>query len=231
MKTVQQWRDFCRLYIDADAEDMPDAVIDGWLEDACRVIRQREVAWPFFQATGTITTAVYQQAYDAPLSSEGADFRDIIEITGPWDFLRRLSHREAQTAYFLPNGAMVQSSYPESYSLWAGKIYIWPKPDKVFTMQVRGYRDLLAWNTGAGAVPDLRDEFEPALRDWMIYESLLHAQDPESADIFKKKFDSRLQVLLEDQLRPSLFGPVTMGDRFNRRIAGHGGRFPHWLYR
>ena len=228
MKTVQGWRDFVRTYMDVEAEDVPDLLIDGWLIDAVQIIRQREVGWPCYQANGSFTTVADTQAYAIPLTSVGATWRDITMIIGPWEPLQRMSHRAAEDVYFVPTGVTAFSGYPEAFSIWNDQIYIWPAPNDAYTMTVRGYRNLKNWYVGGDSVPDVPDQFEPALRDWMLSEAMLHSQDAELAANFKSKFDEKLGVLLEDQLRPSRFSPYVKGGRGRGRIVPQHPRFPHW---
>ena len=216
MKTVQQFRDFVRLATDSDTEDIPDSLIDEWLQDGVQQIRQRAVEWPWYKATATTTTVAGQAAYSLPTDSDGNTLRDIIYADGPYDPMVRLVERDARRAFFVANGNTATQGAPQAFSIWGTTLTLWPTPDAEYTVTWYGYRDLDGWYTGAAATPDVPNVGEGCLNSWMLSRAFLHLSDTQLATNHKLDFDEKLARLAEDQLSSSRWGPVVHGDSFNR---------------
>lgn len=220
MKTVQQYRDFVRLATDADTDDLPDSLLDEWLQEGVQQIRQRATEWPWYKTKATTTTVASQATYSLPLDANNNTMRDIIYANGPYEPLVRLTEREAQSAFFVSHHTTALTGPPQAFSLWGTTLTLWPTPNAAYPITWYGYRDLDGWYVNAASVPDVPSVAEGCLNSWMLSRAFLHLSDVDLAVNHKQDFDERLARLAEDQLSASRWGPIVHGDRFvhwNRR--------------
>jgi len=155
-KTRGELRNLVRTQLDMDDEELPNATIDAWLDDGFERTLMIEERWPFFEHQWDLTTAVDTLSYTkASLASNDPDSYAVAQIVALLDTtssafpLAYVNHDWAESNYGFGSGGGV----PAEWSEWGGAIYLWPAPNAVRTVRVRGYR-LPAWGTAEADQPD-----------------------------------------------------------------------------
>jgi len=229
MKTVAEFRSWLREYGQVDTADVSDTMIDTWLKEGVRVVAQARADWPHFEAIGTITTADGTASYAFPTNTDGGSsnstFRSIVSVQAPNWYLGWIGHREAQEQYLASSGS--NEGVPLFWSTWGSKIYLWPVPDAIYTLNVRGYRKLYTWYASAASTPDLPDEFEDALQEWLLVKFYLQQNDSDMATNHRRNFEFLLEQIAHDQVRGPQFPIVLNGGR--RREPLRPPIFPWWI--
>lgn len=220
MRDLQGYRDYVYEYMDLESLDVPESLIDVWVEEGYRKIIEVIRRWPFFEMSATVDTVTDQRAYDLP-----GQMIDVRAIEAPWQVLEYIDYHEARDKFHLYSGNISRGT-ARAYSIWAGKIQIWPLPDSPETLQVDGYRGPTDWiAAGAGAVPDFPEEFEDALLAWVMYRAHMQQDDTELAEVDRRDFEEILDSLVSHQFQnPSAFPLVVGGGgyrvvRLPRRLA------------
>ena len=149
--TATSLRQTVRDITDLDEGDLPDSLLNLYIRDGYYRILDIEKRWTFLEKSFTFNTVAEQRAY--PIANFTADpmsqIVSIVDNTGIGLRLDMVSHDEAESTYV---GAYDTSGDPLFYSIWNGNIHLFPKPNNVRTLTVRGYREPIDWVTDGGYV-------------------------------------------------------------------------------
>lgn len=221
--TVQDIRNFVWNYLDLSIEDVPTSLIDAWIADGDRRIARRTKKLPYFEATTTFNTVAGTAAYTVPnvtVGSLSVALKDITQLEGPHGPLPMMDASEAEAQFFTLSPT---NSWPRAFTVWGGKITLYPTPDAIYTYTVRGYRARTDWMAGgAGAAPDLPVDFHGLVQEWTMYRAHEQQDDAERAQEAKQAFSEGLAELIADETSSPPATPIvvnsgrpipTMGDR------------------
>jgi hypothetical protein len=110
-----------------------------------------------------------------------------------------VSHDEAENTYA---GAYDTSGDPLFYSVWNGNIHLFPKPNNVRTLTVRGYREPIDWVTEGGYV-----DAAPNLHFPLVYYACSRVyqrlEDIAMADVYKRSFDEGVMLAVKSLQTPT----------------------------
>jgi len=189
--TLDQLRRYVRQHLDLDESEVPNDLLDVWARDATIKIARTRKRWPFFESSWTLTTVVGQSDY--PLSSLSPDCDEITSVVRYDRRLIYMGRDEAEAAY-LPYQS--SSGFVSYYNVWGDSLRLYPTPDQVDTLDLRGYRKVNDWVAdGAGAVPYFPEDFPVAVRLYLLRMEYMQQEDPETASQFINAFNGEMDVL------------------------------------
>lgn len=189
--TLDQLRVYVRQHLDLDESEVPNSLLDVWARDATIKISRTRKRWPFFEASWVLNTVAGQQDYS--LSSFTPDCDEITSIVRNDRRLVFMGRDEAEAAY-LPY--QTSQGYVTFYNVWADTLRLYPTPESVDVLQVRGYRKVQDWVAdGSGAVPDFPEDFHDAIRLYLLGMAYMQQEDPEMAQQFIGAFNAEMDVL------------------------------------
>jgi len=210
---LQQIRDFVRLTLDVDDEELPDTILNIFIQEGANKCQRASQAYSFYGVEYNLLTIANQQAYVVfnPTSNASGITRPLrsIESVRSTNFaLRPVSHVAARR-YFRSSQAATTNPY--RWSIWGESIYLWPKPSAGVTLSIQGYRQPSDWiATGAGGVPDMPEEFHEVIAYWALHRGYLQQDDIEMAQVFASTFDSSLKAAASPYIRGNSAGPFIM---------------------
>jgi hypothetical protein len=211
---VQELRDYPRVMLDLEVDDLPDVLLDRWMAEGFQRIIRRVQRWPHLETSETLVTEADVQAYSLPT------IQKIRSMHGPRGELLWMDESEARQAFWNVTTAF-PSSYPKVWSEWGDGVVLWPTPDDAYTVSVTGYRaPLTTWIGVAGEDPDLPERYHEILLSWVMFRTYQQQDDIENAQIERGQFDDGLAELTADDmsLPPSTAGLVLGGQR-NRGVS------------
>lgn len=144
-KTRDQLRALVRTQVDMDATELPDTLLDTWLDDGYDRTLAFEDRWPFLEAAWTFTTVANQEGYvKATLNAAHASLAQIDKISSVMDLttyetnsLTYMPYATAEIVFGTGNNA---SAVPAFWSEWADSVWLWDSPVAGRTIRVRGFR-------------------------------------------------------------------------------------------
>lgn len=211
--TLQQIRDQVRNTVELDATDIPDSILDLFIQEGFDRIARDERRWSFYEADYTFSSVASQGAY--AFTSIDADLATVDGVEHENWMLMPISHQLAQGQYA---GSDVTGT-PTNFSVWNSKLHLWPKPDGVLTVSVRGYRQPSDWIAqGSGASPDVPVEFHPLIVLWALHRAYLQQDDQASGQMLRQMFTEQFRVLKTRYMREHVAEPSIIG-------ATHGTSF------
>lgn len=181
--------------MDLDIEDLPDVVLDVFIREGSKRIERAESRWPFYEAEFTLATVAAQEDYDltalTPVVTDQT-MSELASIVGPRWTLNQIGRDEGDNNFPLN---VDQSGEPLYYSVWGSSLRLFPTPDAVYTLRVRGYRHARDWVAeGSGGEPDLPNEMHNSVAQWALARAYAQQDDPEMASIFERQFADEVRL-------------------------------------
>ena len=219
--TATALRQTVRDITDLDSEDLPDSLLDLYLRDVYYRILDIEKRWNFLEKSFTFNTVAEQRAY--PIANFTADpmaqIVSIVDNTGVGLRLDMVSHDEAETTYV---GSYDTSGDPLFYSIWEGNIHLFPKPNNVRTLTVRGYREPIDWVTTGGFV-DASSNLHFSLVYYACSRVYQRLEDVAMADAYKRSFDEGVTLAIKSIMTPNSHAHLVLSaGRTNGRPTFNG---------
>ncbi|CAB4139895.1 hypothetical protein UFOVP355_50 [uncultured Caudovirales phage] len=194
-------RDTVRDITDLDTEDLPDSLLNLYLRDGYYRILDLEKRWSFLEKTFTFNTVAEQREY--PISSFTADpISQVVSIVDNTNIGLRLDmvgHDMAEQTYV---GSYDTSGDPLFYSIWEGKVHLFPKPNNVRTLTVRAYREPIDWINAEGNV-DASANLHFALVYYACSRVYQRLEDTLMSGEYKRSFDEAVTLAAANISKPA----------------------------
>lgn len=210
---VQQITD---LEIGNDVQsDITETLVDTFIREGYQRIVSLNTRWPWFQCTWTLPTVVDQREYvntfTPDISTGGttpgstfSDIREIISVVNETDMGNQLIYIDNFAAEKVWNGVNDLPSIPSYFSMWAGTMQLWPTPDDVYTLKIRGFRQpSYAWLSDVSLNVDLNDEFHIMLINFAVARCYQFQEDPELAAVYMNHFDQGVTLARSNITAPN----------------------------
>lgn len=210
MSTTQEVIDFVRDITDLDDIDLPTNLVKKYMLDGFKRIINLERRWPFLETTYTLGTVANQRDYSQSAIGSG-DMREIISVVDnstSGNRLRLISIDDAESVW---NGSFDTPSRPLFYAEWGDVIKLYPKPDSVYPLTVRGYRKpSYAWINDVSLVIDCDERLHDAIGYYAVSQAYKRQEDPEMASVYKQSFDEAVMLARKELMRPNAHRPLVL---------------------
>ena len=232
MSTSAELVTLVRDVIDLDEDDLPLSLVRTYLRDGYQRVINLERRWPFLETSQTFNTVADQRSYPIAAIGNGT-LREIISIVDSSTAGNRLQMIAYDDAERIWIGNLDVASRPLYFAEWAESINLWPKPQIVYPMIVRGYRyPTYEWLTNTLLQVDADVRLHTALAYYAIAMAYKRQEDPELAKMYEESFEDAVQLARKDLMhspsaRPMIYagGAVTNNDR---RWMQELGRAQNW---
>jgi hypothetical protein len=216
MATTAQLTEFVWEVMDLEDVDLPASLIRQFMRDGFDRIVNLERRWPSYEASYTLNTVPSQRDY--PISSIGAgDLREVVSILDNSSAGNRLAITSIDDAEALWHGSFDVPTRPLFYTEWGDTIKLYPKPDAVYPLSIRGYRKpSYDWLIDFTEEPDLDYRFHTALAYYAISQAYKRQEDSEMTNQYKQSFDEAVQLAKMEIMRPPSHRPMIMSRGYVR---------------
>ena len=206
--TLTTLRSQVRDMADLDSTDLSDSVIDQFAREGFQRIYALERRWPILQESYTFSTVAEQREY--AISTIG-DIREIISVVDTSTQGARLTLIDYNAAEEIWLGNLDVSSRPYFYSFWNKKIQLWAKPDIVYPMTVRAFRNpVYTWLDDTEEEIDLDEWFHAILPYFVLARVYQRQEDSDLASMYLRSFDEGVAFARRDLMKASSAQPVVM---------------------
>ena len=206
--TLTTLRSQVRDMADLDENDLSNAVIDQFAREGFQRIYALERRWPILQETYTFNTVANQREYT--ISTIG-DIREIISVVDTSTQGARLTLIDYNDAESIWLGNLDVASRPYFYSFWDKKLQLWAKPDIVYPMTVRAFRNpVYTWLTDITEEIDLDEFFHAILPYFVLARVYQRQEDSDLANMYLKSFEEGVALARRDLMKASSAQPVIM---------------------
>ena len=206
--TLTTLRSQVRDMADLDETDLSNAVIDQFAREGFQRIYALERRWPILQETYTFNTVANQREYTV---STIGDIREIISVVDTSTQGARLTLIDYNDAEGIWLGNLDVASRPYFYSFWDKKLQLWAKPDIVYPMTVRAFRNpVYTWLTDITENIDLDEWFHAILPYFVLARVYQRQEDSDLSNMYMKSFEEGVAFARRDLMKASSAQPVIM---------------------
>ena len=206
--TLTTLRSQVRDMADLDETDLSNTIIDQFAREGFQRIYALERRWPILQETYTFSTVANQREYTV---STIGDIREIISVVDTSTQGARLSLIDFNDAESIWLGNLDVASRPYFYSFWDKKLQLWAKPDIVYPMTVRAFRNpVYTWLTDITENIDLDEWFHAILPYFVLARVYQRQEDSDLANMYMKSFEEGVAFARRDLMKASSAQPVVM---------------------
>lgn len=203
--TVQQLRDYARLFLDTDSVDLPDALCDVFIAEAVDNIARASMRWRFYEATFPFNSAPGIAEY--PLVTIAPTASDVTALQGPNFALRQIGQAAALKEFTFNS---VAGANPRKWVRWGDSIFLYPTPSVAQAFTLVGYRNPVQPTSGS-TFPDLPDEFHPIVAKWTLALAYQQQDDTYSSQLLLSEASQSVQALRKRYESVQAGGPSVMG--------------------
>ena len=201
-------RTMVRNISDLDSVDLPNSIIDDAVKEAFQRIIALERRWPKYQETYTFNTVASQRPYT--ISTIG-DIREVISLVDTSSAGSRLTMIPYDNAEDIWLGNTDVPSRPYFYAIWDAQLHLYPKPDAVYTITLRAYRNpVYTWLTDTSEAIDLDEWFHILLAYFVLARVYQRQEDPELSAMYLKSFEEGVAMARRDLMKTPSARPLLM---------------------
>jgi hypothetical protein len=206
--TLTELRTQVRNMVDLDEVDLPNTIIDQFAREGFQRIYSLERRWPYLQETYSFNTIADQREYT--IATIG-DIREIISVVDTSTSGARLTLIPYDNAEEIWLGNTDVPSRPYFYSFWDKKLQLWAKPDAIYPITVRAYRNpLYTWLSDATLTIDLDEWFHALLPYFVIARVYQRQEDSDLSAMYMRSFEEGVGLARRDLMKASSAQPVIM---------------------
>jgi len=193
---------------DLDTTDVPNSVLDDFVKEAFQRIIVLERRWPKYQETYTFNTVANQRAYT--IATIG-DIREVISLVDTSTSGSRLTMIPYDNAEEIWLGNTDVASRPYFYALWDGQLHLYAKPDAVYPITVRAYRNpVYTWLTSITQTIDCDEWFHILLVYFVLSRVYQRQEDPELSQMYLKSFEEGVAMARRDLMKTPSARPMLL---------------------
>jgi hypothetical protein len=204
-------REYTRAQMDVDEQDLPDRILNVYLQEAFDRTMAMTNKWPRTETTWQVALIPGLTSVTLPPDLNIPGLISVLAVANGYR-LSAINQEAAETNYANLNDA--SDINPLYFSVWGNQMYLWPRLAKAepFDLLVRGYRQPV-WTNAASDIPDL----DPRLHVTLAYFALSLAYAQQEDDVLEAAYLARWNRDLMQQLK-SIMEPV-----HSRPLVMHGG--------
>lgn len=204
--TLTQVRTMVRDISDLDATDIPNSIIDNAAKEAFQRIVVLERRYPHYQDTFTLTTVANQRAYTISTIGDIREVISLVDTASDGNRLTMIPYDDAEDIYI---GNTDQPSRPFFYAIWDGALHLYPKPDIVYTITVRAYRNpLYTWVADPTLNIDIDDYFHLLISYFVLARVYQRQEDPELSAMYMRSFEEGVAMVRRDLMKTPSARPL-----------------------
>ena len=206
--TLTTLRAQVRDMADLDETDLPNSLIDQFAREGFQRIYALERRWPILQETYTFNTVANQREYTISTIGDIREIISIVDTSTQGARLTLIDYNQAEETWL---GNLDVPSRPYFFSFWDKKIQLWAKPDIVYPMTVRAFRNpVYTWLTNIVEDIDLDEFFHAILPYFVLARVYQRQEDAQLAAMYLGTFEEGVAIAKRDLMKASSAQPVIM---------------------
>jgi len=193
---------------DLDSTDLSDSVIDQFAREGFQRIYALERRWPILQATYTFNTVADQREYTISTIGDIREIISVVDTSAQGARLHLIDYNQAEMVWL---GNLDVAARPYFYSFWNKKLQLWAKPNIVYPMTVRAFRNpVYSWLDDPEEDIDLDEWFHAILPYFVLARVYQRQEDSDLSAMYMRSFDEGVAFARRDLMKASSSQPVVM---------------------
>lgn len=205
-------------------DELPNATIDGYLQEAFDRTIADENDWPFFEQTWTLEVEAGETSVTLPGDVNTAGGFTSLRDLSTGVRLEQIGSGVADVWFGDLEPATVKPIY---YSVWNRELTLWPPISYDSTRQYRliAHRLPANWLTGVATdEPDCDSRFHPALVNYAISLAYIQQEDEVLEDRYMVRWQMDVDRIARSIMEPNRNRPLVVGPRFTTPVGGYRSR-------
>ena len=199
-------------------DDISTDVVNGFVKEGFQKIVALSTRFPYYQATLAFPTVLDQHGYTSfaqtlptVVSKNLNNLAQIISVVNTTETGNYLIYIDQFKAEGIWVGTNDVNGIPVYFSIWAGQLNLWPKPDGVYQMIIRGYRNPdLEWLQDDGEDIDIDPEMQLPLTNYVMARIFQFQEDPEMAAVYMRNYEQGIALHQAKLTAPNGNQPLIM---------------------
>ena len=201
-------RQMVRDISDLDTIDLPNSLLDTFIKEAFQRILVLERRWPWYQETYSLSTVASQRAYTIANIGDIKEIISIVDTSTSGNRFTLISYDDAEEIWL---GNTDVASRPYFWAVWDGQIHLYPKPDVVYPLTIRAYRNpSYTWLTNTSTEIDMDPLMHVLLAYYALARVYQRQEDSEMAQMNQRSFEEGVAMARRDLMKPSSHRPMLM---------------------
>jgi hypothetical protein len=199
-------RNYVRNHLEVDDEELPDSLLNTYLQDAFERTVALDNRWPRNEALWHVSKVVGADTITLP-----ADVL-VPSIISVMSGIQRLTYITQENVEDLfAQSSAIATGIPIYWSTWARALSLWPNPGRTNTydLTIRGYRQPV-WTNGASDIPDLDARLHPALAYYAMSLAYAAQEDEILEGVNLARWDRDAQAFMGAIMDPPRHRPLVM---------------------
>lgn len=183
---LTELRNAVRAQTQTTSGDLPDPVVDLFLQQGFERTVNGETQWPFFEASWDVSLDAQATTIALPANVNQAGLMALYDVTNGF----RLTLVAPEFADDHYAGPQVGTNVPVQYALWGGRIHLYPRvqaADDARPYQLRGYRYPLTWLADTNE-PDCDARLHVAILHFAVALAYLQQEDEQLEAIYMDRW-------------------------------------------
>jgi hypothetical protein len=198
---------YVRDHLEVDDEELPDTILNVYLQDAFDRTVSLDNRWPRNEKTWSATKIAGSTTVTLPLD---VNIPSIISVLGTNG--RRLGYvtnENLEDTFY--TGVSVTTGEPSYWTTWQGQLLLMPNPgvDTTYGLTIRGYRQPV-WDNLASTIPDVDTRLHPALAYYTMALSYAAQEDEVLEGVYMARWERDCRSLMSAILDPPRHRPVVL---------------------
>lgn len=184
---LQQLRDYIRTQMDMDDEELPNALLDAYLNEGFQRAIALEDRWPFYETTFEL--AKVPGSADVALPPD-CDPPGLLTV---YDVNNAIRLMQVSTELALDRFGKQIGSPPTYYSIIGNSLRLWPNPniDSTYNYAAIGHRKPIDW---VAAGPDAEVDADSRLHILLAHYAIALVYAMEEDEVLEGTYMQRFQV-------------------------------------
>lgn len=193
---------------DLDTTDLPTSLLDTYVKEAFQRIVALERRWPFYQDTFTFNTVANQRAYTISAIGDIREIISIVDNSASGNRFTEIAYDDAEDIYL---GNFDAAGRPYFWAVWDGQAHLYPKPDILYALTVRAFRNpSYTWLTSILTEVDIDGWFHILLAYYALARAYQRQEDGEMAAMYQRSFEEGVAMARRDLMKSRSHRPLLL---------------------
>ena len=214
--TLAQMREFVGELSDLDIgfdenDDISTDLVNGFIKEGFQKVVALSQRYPYYQATYGFSTIANQRGYNnfgrilpSVTSVNITDIQQIIAVVNNTNNGNAMVYLDQARCESIWVGTSDQADIPAYFSIWANQLNLWPKPNDVYSITIRGYRvPSLTWFSDENLAIDIDPQMQLPLINYVMARIFQFQEDPEMAREYMSSFEKAVAIIQGQLTAPS----------------------------
>ena len=203
---VATLRAYVRNHLEVDDEELPDILLNPYLQDAFERTVALDNRWPRNETTWQLSKVLDSYVISLPPS---VLIPSIISVTNGNRRLSYITYENAEDMF--TENQVVATGTPVYWSTWGREMSLWPNPgpDISYDVTVRGYRQPV-WDEAASTIPDIDERLHPAVAYYAMALTYAAQEDEILEGVYMARWDRDAKAFMGAIMDPPRHRPLVM---------------------